>query len=166
MIALLLTTAAWAWESEPVPLAFADDNPVFVTFAYDTGYLPSQSDPISVRFSITPTGGVSTSFDAVSQLTWPPVLTHEVVGTPGTGTLEVDAEGFVRSQAVLSYPRRAARGPYDEQAVLDVVLSETTLLHQTDQVGYPGGASSPSQRRSTRRRLAAPLMKICYDDFG
>jgi len=31
--------------------------------------------------------------------------------TRHTCTLEVDAEGFVRSQAVLSYPRRAARGP-------------------------------------------------------
>ncbi|MBL8615713.1 MAG: hypothetical protein JNM72_08920, partial [Deltaproteobacteria bacterium] len=63
--------------------------------------------------------------------------------TRHTCTLEVDAEGFVRSQAVLSYPRRAARSPSAEQAVLDVILSETTPLHQTDQVGYAGGASSP-----------------------
>lgn len=102
MIAALLASTAWAWESDPAPLSFADDNPVFVTFAYDTGYLPSQSDPISVRFSITPTGGVSTSFDAVSELSWPPVLTHAIVGSPGTGTLEVDAEVDIVAEVYLN----------------------------------------------------------------
>ncbi len=102
MIAVLLATAALAWESEPAALSFADDNPVFVTFAYDTGYLPSQSDPISVRFSVTPTGGVSASFDAVSQLSWPPVLTHEVGGVAGSGTLEVDAEVEIVAEVYLN----------------------------------------------------------------
>jgi len=65
---------------------------VFDLVTVDTGYWPSQSDPISARFHITPSGGVTTEFEAESLLEWPSALEQGIRGTPGTGHLEVEAE--------------------------------------------------------------------------
>jgi MYXO-CTERM domain-containing protein len=72
--------------------------PVFSTVAVDTGFLPSPALPISVRFSIVPTGGVVTELAADSHLEWTengtgaePIL-HQVRGKPGGGWFGVDAE--------------------------------------------------------------------------
>jgi hypothetical protein len=111
----LLTGAALAWESTVVPLHFADDNAVFQTLTFDTGYLPSQNDPISVRFSVTPTGGVATSFDAESTLFWPAGLTHHIEGVPGSGHLSVDATVTVLAEVWLNLIIWAGSVPLWEQ---------------------------------------------------
>ncbi len=115
MLLLCLAGVAHAWESNVVPLHFSDDNPVFQTLTFDTGYLPSQNDPISVRFSITPTGGVATSLDAESTLTWPEGLTHHVAGTPGSGELQVDTTVTVLAEVWLNLIIWAGSVPLWEQ---------------------------------------------------
>ncbi len=82
--------------SEPQELVFEDVYDVFSVIAFDTGELPSPGDPITVRFHITPAGGVVTGMEAESLLEWPTSsgldLEHQVAGVPGTGFVAVDSE--------------------------------------------------------------------------
>lgn len=77
-------------ESERAELLFADTLDLFGFVSVDTGYLPSQSDPISVRFHVTPTGGVVTEMEAASALEWPTAFKHSVEAIPGEGAFGLD----------------------------------------------------------------------------
>ena len=95
MIAALLlpaTAVATDWSSDPQELHFGNTDPVFDVLDFDTGYLPSFGSPISVRFHITPSGGVLTDMDVESRLEWPDALQHVIVGVPGSGWFGVDAD--------------------------------------------------------------------------
>lgn len=97
---------ARAWESEPRDVAFEDFDPVFTGLAFDTGWLLSPSDPISVRFSVTPTGGVAYGWEGTSDLEWgtdaSPGVAHTITGTPGTGELDVEAEVAIATEAQIN----------------------------------------------------------------
>ena len=86
--------------SEAQRVTFEDTNEVFSLIAFDTGYLPDINDPISVRFHITPTGGVVSALDAEAFLEWTPEGGYEVqaVGVPGTGELAVETEVEVEAE--------------------------------------------------------------------
>lgn len=92
---LLLATPAVAqdvrYASEPQELVFEDVYDVFSVIQFDTGELPSPGDPITVRFHVTPTGGVVSGMEGESHLEWPG-LEHQVVPVPGSGFLAVDSE--------------------------------------------------------------------------
>jgi hypothetical protein len=90
-LALSLPAAAAEWGSEGQEIHFSDVEPVFDVLAFDTGYLPSLASPISVRFHITPTGGLVTDMDCESRLEWPEALRHTLVGIPDSGWFGVDA---------------------------------------------------------------------------
>lgn len=71
---------------------FFDTVDVFSSVAFDTGYWPSAGDPITIRFFLTPTGGVDTQLYGTSQLAWssastpgplPGELAHQVTADPG-----------------------------------------------------------------------------------
>lgn len=88
---LLGVAPALAFESEPVDLFFEDTLDLFGFISVDTGYLPSQSSPISVRFHVTPSGGVVTEMEAVSWLEWPVAFKHALEGVPGEGFFGIDS---------------------------------------------------------------------------
>ncbi len=92
---------ARAWESEPRAVAFDDIDPVFTGLAFDPGWLLSASDPISVRFSVTPTGGIAYGWEGTSELTWSPVA-HTITGEPGSGYLDVEAEVEIATEAQIN----------------------------------------------------------------
>ena len=79
-------------DSEPQPVLLSDTSPVFDVVAFDTGFLPSTSDPIAVRFSVTPTGGVTTEIATDSHLEWSASTGMEqaLVCEPGGGWLAID----------------------------------------------------------------------------
>jgi MYXO-CTERM domain-containing protein len=85
----MFVSPAWAWESEQRELAFQDTTPLFSGSLFDTGYIPSDT-MVSVRFHITPLGGVRTKMEATSDLTWPQVLTHRIKGVANTGLFSMD----------------------------------------------------------------------------
>ncbi|MEZ4318620.1 MAG: MYXO-CTERM sorting domain-containing protein [Myxococcota bacterium] len=85
-----LTAHAQTFQSEPEELLFEDTFDLFSFVSIDTGYLPSQSDPISVRFHVTPTGGVVTEMEAVSNMEWPTAFKHTVAPIPGEGLFGID----------------------------------------------------------------------------
>ena len=89
---LSLPAMATEWASEAQEIHFSSTDEVFSTLGFDTGYLPSQASPISVRFHLTPTGGVVTDMDCESRLEWPDPLQHAIVGVPESGWFGVDAE--------------------------------------------------------------------------
>jgi hypothetical protein len=104
VIALLAGVALAAeYASTPQPVVFADTSDAFSVIAFDTGYLPSISDPVSVRFHITPSGGVTTVMDATSHLEWPE-LTHELVGEAGTGELAIDSHVEIEAEVYINLP--------------------------------------------------------------
>ncbi len=74
---------------------------MFTSLAFDTGWQLSPSDPISVRFSVTPTGGISYGWDGTSDLTWSPVG-HGITGTPGSGYLDVEASVEITTEAQIN----------------------------------------------------------------
>lgn len=87
VLALALVASASAaepgpWHSDPAPVVYADEAEVFSTIAFDTGYWPSATDPIAVRFHLTPVGGVQTELYGTSDVAWPE-LSHRVLGEPG-----------------------------------------------------------------------------------
>ncbi len=79
----------WSSPAQPVPVH--DEAPIFTGPLVDTGWWPSSSDPLAVRFHITPTGTVFTDIDADSELAWPDPLWHRVVPIPETGEVEAEA---------------------------------------------------------------------------
>lgn len=81
--------------SEPQEVVLADTWEVFQAIAFDTGPLPSPGDPITVRFHVTPTGGVVGELEADSALRWPGAdggVEQRLEGVPGSGWLAVDAD--------------------------------------------------------------------------
>lgn len=98
---LTLPSPALAWESEQQELVFHDRSPLFDGPFIDSGYLPSESSTIAVRFFVTPTGAVETDMEATSDLTWPETLTHAIKGVPGSGVFKLDSG--VSMEAELRY---------------------------------------------------------------
>lgn len=82
--------AALAYDSVPQRMWFEDTAPVFDRLAFDTGMLPGSPSPVSVRFHITPVGGVVTDLEVESELSWPDILTHKIVGLPNRGYFALD----------------------------------------------------------------------------
>ncbi len=103
MAALVVPAAAAEYASRPQDVHIDDVHDAFSVFAFDTGYLPSISDPVSVRFHITPTGGVTTHMEATSHLEWPG-LQHVVIGQPGTGELAIDTEVLIEAEVYINLP--------------------------------------------------------------
>jgi len=79
------------WESPSQPVPVHDEAPIFTGPLVDTGWWPSSSDPLAVRFHITPTGTVYTDIDADSELAWPDPLWHRVVAIPESGLIDAEA---------------------------------------------------------------------------
>lgn len=99
ILALLPVDAAAAdvWASENQRATFLDVHEVFSVVTYDTGFLPSASSPIAVRFHVTPTGGVVSELQGTSYLEWErgqrpeaPEMDHSLLGEAG-GWFGVDA---------------------------------------------------------------------------
>ncbi len=87
-----ISAQAQTYTSGPIDIAF-EDTFEFLNFAtIDTGYLPSQNDPISVRFHVTPVGGVVTEMEATSILEWPTAFKHTLDAIPGEGYFGIDTE--------------------------------------------------------------------------
>ncbi len=96
---VLAPSTAFAWESESQPVSFTDDYDVFNSVEYTTGVLPNGS-PVGVRFTIDTDGGVAAEVDAVSQLSWPEAVVHELTAAEGNAftlftTLTADASVVV-----------------------------------------------------------------------
>lgn len=91
-MSLWLIGAAWgqAFTSEPADLVFADTLELFTFVSIDTGYLPSASSPLAMRFHVTPSGGVVTEMEAVSALEWPTAFKHSLEAVPGEGWFGID----------------------------------------------------------------------------
>lgn len=83
-----VSALASEWSSDPQPLQVVDDAPVFDALAFDSGYWPSATDPIAIRFYVTPDGGVTTSLFGTSELEWP-AYSHRFADDPG-GIVELD----------------------------------------------------------------------------
>ena len=88
---LALPSSALGWDSEQQELVFHDRSPLFDGSFVDSGYLPSESSTVSVRFFVTPSGAVETDMEATSDLTWPTTLTHAITGVPGSGVFKLDS---------------------------------------------------------------------------
>ena len=67
LTALVGAASAQDYASEPQELYFEDVYDVFSVVSFDTGHLPSPGDPITVRFHITPTGGVVTAMEMAAR---------------------------------------------------------------------------------------------------
>ena len=95
MIAILACQALAAeplLASEPQPAPVHDEARVFDQVQFDTGWWPNKGDVVSVRFHITPTGGISTDIDADSQLQWPyTAMEHRLRAMPQGGLFRADA---------------------------------------------------------------------------
>ena len=88
--------------SEPADLTFEDERDLFGFVQIDTGYLPSQNDPISVRFHVTPTGGIVTEMEAESNLEWPTAFKHTLDAIPGEGLFGIDTEVLVEFEVYIN----------------------------------------------------------------
>jgi hypothetical protein len=85
---LVAPALALDWESEEVPLVMTDTVDLFAEQALDSGYWPSSTDPIAVRFFFTPEVHLVTELDAQSKLGWP-ALSRSVQGS-GTFSMDLD----------------------------------------------------------------------------
>lgn len=91
LLALSAPAAALpTYYSDPQPLVFFDEVPVFDVLEVDTGLVPGGASPASVRFFVAPNGGVTTGLEATSYVAWPDPLLHNVRGVPGTGSFAID----------------------------------------------------------------------------
>ncbi|MCB9675700.1 MAG: hypothetical protein H6737_11320 [Alphaproteobacteria bacterium] len=90
MLLLALSAQAQTFQSEPAEMVFEDTFDLFGFVNFDTGYLPSQNDPISVRFHVTPTGGIVTEMEAESNMEWPTAFKHSLAAIPGEGLFGID----------------------------------------------------------------------------
>lgn len=88
----LALAADLEWNSPAQPAPVHSEAPVFSGPLVDTGWWPSASDPLAVRFHITPSGSVFTDIDADSELAWPDPLFHRLMAIPETGSLAVDSD--------------------------------------------------------------------------
>lgn len=144
LVGWLAATASAAepgpWRSLPSPVVYADEADVFSTVAFDTGWWPSASDPISVRFHLTPRGGVITELYGTSEVGWP-ALSHRVVGEEG-GWFGVQTDLTVGSEVKLDlwglYSGTIAL--VEERVVLDEGMDLAGLL-------LPGAARAEASVR-------------------
>ncbi len=110
MIALLtmMSPALAQHASEPRSLLFTDDVPILTPVAVDTGWWPSASSPVAVKFSIVPSGGVVTELQAESHLEWDELgasgdpMLHHITGFAGGGWFGLDAELDISTEVQLN----------------------------------------------------------------
>lgn len=76
------------YASEPQEVLFEDHFDAFEAIEFDTGPVPSGS-PVAVQFYLKSRGGSYAEMEAVSDVTWPDALTHQLNGVPGTGLFEL-----------------------------------------------------------------------------
>jgi hypothetical protein len=156
----LLVGAAWAAEysSTPQPVVFVDTHDAFDVVAFDTGYLPDISDPVSVRFHITPAGGVTSVMDAQSHLEWPE-LAHEVVGELGTGELAIDTRVEIEAEVYINLPLlySGSISLWSEEVALYAMSEFDPLLV---------GAEEPAEVRLDGLGLIEPLELALNIIFG
>ncbi|MBX2800816.1 MAG: hypothetical protein KTR31_24255 [Myxococcales bacterium] len=100
----------WLWTvpalaqhaSEPQPLLFEDQVDVLDGLAAQTAWFPSKGAPVSIRLFLDTSGGVQTTVEATSELTWsdavPGELSHRLVGAAGGGTMVLDATAEVGAE--------------------------------------------------------------------
>jgi hypothetical protein len=79
------------WQSPSQPVVVDVTAPVFNGPLVDTGWWPSASDPLAVRFHITPSGDLTVDADATSELAWPDPLWQRVVAAPGRSIWALEA---------------------------------------------------------------------------
>lgn len=89
---LLLATASAQYASTPHEVLFEDLLTPFTGSVIDTGYLPDPNGAIAVRFFVTPSGGVFTEMEAVSDLRWPNAFFHSMTAIPGEGLFGIDVD--------------------------------------------------------------------------
>lgn len=93
---VLLVVAAYAQDptelhgSELADVVFRDTYEVFDFAAVDSGWKPSASGVLAVRFRVVPTGGITTEMVTQSDLTWGPTFQHALEPIAGLGSLTVD----------------------------------------------------------------------------
>ena len=158
ILTVALTALAADYASDPQSLVFADTYDAFSVVAFDTGYLPSISDPVSVRFHITPVGGVTTVMDAQSHLDWLP-FGHQVVGEPGTGELAIDTTVEIEAEVYINLPPlySGAVPLWGEEVALYALSDFDPLLL---------GAESPAEVRLDGAGLIEPLALEINIIFG
>lgn len=83
-------SAQATFSSDPGDLVFSDTLDLFTFVSVDTGYQPSASSPLAVRFHVTPSGGIVTEMEAVSALEWPTAFKHSLEAVPGEGWFGID----------------------------------------------------------------------------
>jgi MYXO-CTERM domain-containing protein len=93
---IALVAVGWAQDapavhhSSPAEVVFHDVNPMFAAASADTGWRPSASSVLAVRFQIVPTGGVETTVVADSGLSWGDRFEQLLTPAAGQGRLAVD----------------------------------------------------------------------------
>jgi hypothetical protein len=141
-LASIAASRGATWASDPQPVAYDDEAQVFTTVQFDTGFWPSPTDPIAIRFYLTPTGGVTTHLEGTSRLEWP-ALAHHVEGLPGgsvemeTGLeigAEVNLDLFGVFTGVVPLATRSVSFA-DEAEVTGLLLPEDPPVVLGDQVG-------------------------------
>ena len=128
-------------DSEPQPVLLSDTSPVFDVVAFDTGFLPSTSDPIAVRFSVTPTGGVTTEIATDSHLEWSESTGMEqaLVCEPGGGWLAIDGSVDLVAEVHIN-----VLGLWS--GTVDVWSETADMFAETDfdELPLPGGSPGPT----------------------
>ena len=128
-------------DSEPQPVLLYDTSPVFDVVAFDTGFLPSTSDPIAVRFSVTPTGGVTTEMATESLLEWSESTGMEqaLICEPDGGWLAIDGSVDLAAEVHIN-----VFGLWS--GTVDVWSETTDMFAETefDELPLPGGSPGPT----------------------
>ena len=87
---LLLSSSAWAYESESQSVLLEDSAPVFDNIAFDSGVIPSVS-PVGVQFTLGTKGGTDVRMEGEAYLSWPDDVTFAAEGEVRKGYFELDA---------------------------------------------------------------------------
>lgn len=90
MLLALVSSAAFAFDSEPQPVLLQDDAELFTTAEVATGYWPSGS-PVAVEFRIEAIGGAAVSMEGEGNVGWPDPVMLSFTGEPGSGIYLLDA---------------------------------------------------------------------------
>ena len=90
MILMLLTTPAWAFESDPQEVVLEDFVELFQTAELDTGWVPKDG-LLAVRFEVEARGGADVEMEGESRLYWPEDLNMTFDGVPGSGFIDMSS---------------------------------------------------------------------------
>ena len=90
MLALLCSSLAFAYDSEPQAVSLLDRAELFTNAELSTGFLPADS-PLQVEFRIDALGGADVEMEGEGNMSWPDALALSFAGEPGSGMYILDA---------------------------------------------------------------------------